>query len=192
MTENPRVLIAEADKLVDHCENHLQLAIEFVQDLPRIRNERQARIDAAKERGRLADDEWRRAKEEGWSKERKHEAGRAAGRAWDEYDRETMALGSDDLHPEYRKAVARQMAGLIREDAEQRLKAIANRSNDPELQKKVSESKEEVARATRYVTKLFAEIVPLQNDEIRKARTEASEILEDLRNLPEDEQPQHP
>jgi hypothetical protein len=187
MTENPRALISAANKVVEQCEHHLQVAVEFVDDLPRILDEVHAHIAAAEERRRLAEERWGRARVEGQSRERKEQLRREAGRAWAELSRATEALGRDELHPEYRKGVARQMAGLKREDAEERLRAIADRSDDPEVQETVSICKEEVARTTRSHMKRFAEIRPLQSDEVRKARTEASDILEHLRNPPDDE-----
>ena len=112
------------------------------------------------------------------SAERQDEAARASSRASGALSRARAALASDEFGPEYRKAVARQMAGLLREDSDQRLDAIAERGNDPELRETVSRCKEDVARATRYIIRRFAEARSLQTDEVRKARTEAIGILE--------------
>src|SRR3954451_1176247 len=86
-----------------------------------------------------------------------------------------LVIGSDDPDVEHRKVVARQLASLIHEDSMRRLRSIASRSDDQELQKIVSESKKEVFRATRYVLKRFVEARPIQSNELRQARIEANQ-----------------
>ncbi len=95
-------------------------------------------------------------------------------------------MGSDDLDPEHRKAVARQMAGLVREDSEQRLRGIAARSDDAELRRAVAERKEEVGRAARYVINRFPAARDLLIEEVREARAEASKALDCLKEPPVD------
>src|SRR3954468_10699081 len=77
-----------------------------------------------------------------------------------------LVIGSDDPDVENRKVVARQLASLIHEDSIQRLRSIASRSEDQELQTIVSESQKEVFRATRYVLKRFVEARPIQSNEL--------------------------
>lgn len=187
MPENSRGLISAANKVVEQCENQLQLAVQFVEDLPSRLDEANERIAAAEERLRVESDYWERAVNEGWGREREVAAARAEARAWDDVSRARGDLAKDEFNPEHRKAVARQIAGLVREDSEQQLRDIARRSDDPSLQKTVSECKEEVARSTHYIIKRFSEVRPLQTSEVRKARTEASAILQHLRNPPGDE-----
>ncbi len=185
MSEDLRSLIAAARKVVSNCERYLEAAVELVHGIPARRERVLERIAAAEDLAKQAEEEFRRVvQDDSASRAQEKEAEIAYSRASNRAYRARQELGSDDLDPENRKAVARQLAGLIREDSEQRLNAIAARSDDLELQRTVTECKEEVVRATRYVQQRFAEAIPLQHDEVRKARAEASELLDSLRNPP--------
>lgn len=187
MSEDSGLLSIDARRVVEGCELYLEVAGALVLEIPKTREEVLARIAAAKKLKDEAHEEMLRVcRDESASRAEKREAERAYDEAhWRHFETQ-QELGSDHLDPENRKAVVRQLAGLIREDAEQRLDAIASRSDDPELRRTVAESKEQVQRATRYVLKRFAEAKPLQRDEVRKARAEASEILALLKNPPAD------
>ena len=59
------------------------------------------------------------------------------------------------IDAEHRRAVASELAGLIREDAGQRLEAIAARNDDPEVRRAVAECADEVARSTQGLARGF-------------------------------------
>ena len=188
MSEDPRTLIAEANRVAEDCETYLEAAVSSVVDISTRRKKIQEHIDAAANAHSEAHENlWHLIENEDAGKAEIREAERADERAHTSLYQAHQALGRDYLDLENRKAVARQLAGLIREDSEKRLRAIAARSDDPELQRTVSEAKEEVSNSSRYVLRRFAEARPLMTDEVRKARTEAHEILEHLRNPPVDE-----
>jgi hypothetical protein len=167
MSEDPRALITQARKVVADCERYLEKAVQLVDVLPS--DIRQAEWDIFN---------WERDRERArqqWGEERE--------RIFSEYYpliRRHFGRG-DYLDSEHRKAVARQMAVLVGEESKRRLDDIAARSDDPELQSAVSEHKEEVVRATRYMTNSrFRPANALPHDEVVKARREAGEILDRL------------
>jgi hypothetical protein len=189
MSENPNVLIAEATKVVTDCESYLEAAEELVVGIPERREAARKRSAAAQ---KLIDE----AREEMWRVATDGSAGRAevreAERAYERVyrdDRKRFGGGSDDLDPENRKAVARQLASLVREDAERRLAEIGARSDDPEVRRTVAECKEEVASTTSYLMRRFVEARTLLHDEVRTTRAEAHEIFARLTNPPVDRGP---
>jgi hypothetical protein len=193
MSENPNVIIAEANKVVTDCERYLEAAEELVVGIPTRREAVMERIAAAQERSRQAHEKWSRLYEAevgGWElKEAREEWDKASGEV--SYLR-NYELGADDLNPENRKAVARQLAGLVREDAKRRLSDIAARSDNPEVRRTVAECKVEVARSTYRFIRRFAEAWTLSLEEVRSARAEAHAIFDRLRNPPVDRSPEQP
>jgi hypothetical protein len=173
MSENPNVLIANATKVVTDCDRYLEAAEELVVGIPTRREAVMERIAAAEERSRQAHEKWDKASGE-VSYLRNYE------------------LGADDLDPENRKAVARQLAGLVREDAKRRLSDIAVRSDDPEVRRTVADCKDEVERSTYRFIRRFAEARTLSLEEVRTARAEAHAIFDRLRNPPVDRSPEQP
>jgi hypothetical protein len=101
-------------------------------------------------------------------------------------------LAADDLQPENRKAVARQLAGLVREDAKRRLSDISAHSDDPEVRRTVAECKDEVERSTYRFIRRFAEEWSLTLEEVRTARAEAHAIFDRLKNPLVDQSPEQP
>jgi hypothetical protein len=93
---------------------------------------------------------------------------------------------------ENRKAVARQLAGLVREDAKRRLSDISARSDNPEVRRTVAECKDEVERSTYRFIRRFAEGWTLSLEEVRTARAEAHTIFDRLRNPRVDRSPEQP
>ena len=93
---------------------------------------------------------------------------------------------------ENRKAVARQLAGLVREDAKRRLSDISARSDNPEVRRTVAECKDEVERSTYRFIRRFAEAWTLSLEEVRTARAEAHAIFDRLRNPRVDRSPEQP
>lgn len=188
MDENPSVLTTEATKVVTDCDRYLEAAEELVIGIPIRREAAMERIAAAQELSREAWEETRRVindESAGRAEEREAErAYQAASR--NAYQMRSNELMSDDLDPENRKAVARQLAGLVREDAERRLSEIAARSDDPEVQKVVAECRDEVARSARYLSRKFAEARSLEHREVVTTRAEAHAIFDRLRNPPVD------
>lgn len=189
MSENPNVLIAEATKVVTDSERYLEAAEELVVGIP-------TRREAAKERAAAAQKLIDEAREEMWRVATDESAGRAeereAEKAYERASRDAMKRvgvgpGSDDLDPENRKAVARQIAGLVREDAESRLRYIAARSDDPEVRRTVDECKDTVATSTYRFMRRFAEARSLILEEVRTTRAEAHAIFYRLTNPPVDQ-----
>ena len=136
----------------------------------------------ARDRERRAEEWYFRVSEDGRGKnpEEAEEARTEMEKAERAVSRASRPLSSGQFDPEHLKAVARQMAGLLKEESDERLRIIAASSDDPEVRETVAECAEEVARAARYVLRRFAEARPLQNAEVLKARAEASEILSHL------------
>jgi delta 1-pyrroline-5-carboxylate dehydrogenase len=186
MSEGSKALITEATMVVADCERFLEVARESLRTLPARRKEAAEADAAAKEREERASDKWGRARRDKLS-ERHKEAARkeaeTASRAASSADRH---FASDQFDTEYQKAVARQMAALLREDSLQRLADIAARSNDAELQRTVAECREDVDRGTQYVINKFKAAPHFHPGEGRKARVEARERLDRLKNPPVD------
>jgi hypothetical protein len=192
MGENPNVLIAEATKVVTDSEKYLEAAEELVVSIPARRRALMERIAAAEERSSQAWEKYRRVWHEEVDKweerELEEEWQRASG-----YVRSLQSLlGADDLDAENRKSVARQLAGLVREDGERRLRDIVARGDDPEVRRTVAECKEEVASSTHRFMRRFAEARRLIHHEVRTTRAEAHAIFDRLRNPPVDRRPEQP
>ena len=192
VSENPNFLIAEATRVVTDCERYLEAAEELVVGIPARRRALMERIAAAEESLRQEEEKYRRLSDEEVGKWELKEADRERERAsWRIYflrDR----LAADDLQPENRKAVARQLAGLVREDAKRRLSDISARSDDPEVRRTVAECKDEVATSTYRFIRRFAEAWSLTLKELRTARAEAHAIFDRLKNPPVDRSPEQP
>jgi hypothetical protein len=187
MSENPNVLIAEATKVVADCERYLEAAEDLVVGIPTRRRAVMERIAAAEERSRQAREKWRRLEEAEVGKWEEKEA----EEEWQRASRHVFylrhyELDTDDLDPENRKSVARQLAGVVREDAERRLRDIDARSDDPEVRRTVAGCKEEVARSTYRFIRRFEAAWSLTLEEVRTTRAEAHAIFDRLRNPPVD------
>ena len=192
MSQNPNVLIAEATKVVTDSERYLEAAEELVVGIPTRRGALMERIAAAEERYRQAKEKWNRLFDEEVGKWELREAERERERAFWKVEGLRDQLAADDLQPENRKAVARQLAGLVREDAKRRLSDISARSDDPEVRRTVGECKDEVATSTYRFIRRFAEAWSLTLKEVRTARAEAHAIFDRLKNPPVDRSPEQP
>jgi hypothetical protein len=192
VSENPNVLIAEATKVVTDCQGYLEAAEELVVGIPTRRAALMERIAAAEERYRQAKDNWNRLFDEEVDKWELREAEIEMDRASGHVDYLRDQLAADDLQPENRKAVARQLAGLVREDCKRRLSDISARGDDPEVRKTVAECKDEVATSTYRFIRRFAEAWSLALKEARTARAEAHAIFDRLKNPPVDRSPEQP
>jgi hypothetical protein len=177
--EDQQTLIREASAVIRDCERVLEVATELVDGIPARREEVLKNLAAAREHKREVKQKWRRvinddnaSRDDEWEADREYD--RASNAVW----RAESALGADDLDPENRKAVARQLAGLVREESYQKLDDIATRSaGDPEVHRTVSESKEEVGRVTYRLISRFREARLLELDERNECRAEAQAIL---------------
>jgi hypothetical protein len=192
MSENSNVLIAEVTKVVTDSDRYLEAAEELVVGIPTRRAALMERIDAAEERYRQAKEKWDRLFDEEVDKWELREAERERERAFWKVEGLRDQLAADDLQPENRKAVARQLAGLVREDAKRRLSDISARSDDPEVRRTVAECKDEVERSTYRFIRRFAEAWSLTLKEVRNARAEAHTIFDRLKNPPVDRSPEQP
>ena len=191
MSENPNVLIAEATNVVTGSERYLEAAEELVVGIPTRRGALMERIAAAEESLRQ-EEKYRRLSDEEVGKWELREAERERERAFWKVEGLRDQLAADDLQPENRKAVARQLAGLVREDAKRRLSDISARSDDPEVRRTVAECKDEVATSTYRFIRRFAEAWSLTLKEVRTARAEAHAIFDRLKNPPVDRSPEQP
>lgn len=182
LPRDPRTLATQAEQLLADCETVLESVSQSIRNIPAEREEALEAIASAREDCNRAKEEFSRVlnKDLGrWHEDVAEEKLEATHRR---LSRESRYLSSDHFDLEYRKAVARQVAGLLREESLQKLDKIAACSEDPQLQQTVSDCKEGVARATRYVINMFSAPRKLQQDEVRKARAEARETLDFLKN----------
>jgi hypothetical protein len=190
MSENPNIFIAEATRVVTDCDRYLEDAEELVVGIPARREAVMERIAAAEERSRRASEEWHRLWDAEVGKGELREAEIEMHRAsWRVFSLRWNELGADDLDPENRKAVARQLARLVREDAEGRLRDIAARGDDPEVRRTVAGCRDEVATSTHRFTQRFAAARSLVVEAVRTTRAEAVAVFERLRNPPVDRSP---
>ena len=192
MSENPNVLIAEATNVVTDSERYLEAAEELVVGIPTRRGALMERIAAAEERSRQAKEKWDRLFDEEVGKWELREAETERERAFWKVEGLRDQLAADDVQPENRKAVARQLAGLVREDAKRRLSDISARSDDPKVRRTVAACKDEVATSTYRFIRRFAEAWSLTLKEVRTARAEAHAIFDRLRNPPVDRSHEQP
>jgi hypothetical protein len=192
VSENPNVLIAEVTKVVTDSEKYLEAAEELVVSIPARRRALMERIAAAEERSSQACEKYRRVWHEEVDKWEERELEEEWQRASGHVRSLQSLLGADDLDPENRKSVARQLAGLVREDAERRLRDIIARSDDPEVRRTVAECRDEVATSTFRFMRRFAEARSLVHEEVRTTRAEAHDIFDRLRNPPVDRSPDLP
>ena len=188
MSESKNALIAEAAEVVADCERYLEPAARLMLDIPAKREAEMERRAALQERLRQVEEKWRRAHEASDSMAEWQAADAERARASRKvFDSSPPAIRSDELDTENRKGVARQMAGMVREEAEQWLKGIAARSDDPEVRRTVAERRDEVARVTHRFMREFAEARGLEHHEVVTTRAEARDILDRLKNPPADQ-----
>ncbi len=181
--EDPKRLSDEAECLLAECERVLDWASLSIQNSSVEREKQLKVIDSAREdfaRAReryhrvvdalLGDRHLRQARQEMDAAERREVR-----------ERRNYAL-SDRFNVEYRKAVARELAGALCDKFLSRLNEMAASNDDPRLQQTVSDCKEGVERATRYIINLFSAQRPLLNDQIEKrAQVEARKIVNGIR-----------
>jgi hypothetical protein len=184
LSENPRTLLSEATSVLADCEAFLEKAAQTVLTIPKKREKALEDAASAEERLKRTTEEFRRAWRNDPGSLSVERAEKEQIRASREVSRAHGYLASNNLDSEYQKAVARQVAGLLRDDSLEKLDEIAARSDDPKLHRTVAECKEGVRRATSGVINRFPAHTPLLQDEVRKARIEARETLERLKNPP--------
>lgn len=177
MPEDPAALAAEAAAVLARCEALMEEAVEEGRSLKGDR----AAIIGAREGENRAYEKMALARDAG---RRDREAEREASTGGQEASRADRLLASGELDPEYRKAVARRMAALARDDVRRELSAVAARGDDPTLSGTVDGYDEDAVRAARYVARMFALARELEPGEVRKARAEAREILDGFGNPP--------
>jgi hypothetical protein len=178
VSEDPAILITEATRVLANAKASLERGYKTVHDIPARVEEVQAIIAAAQQESSRTFAELERALDEGVSRARERELDKAHDRAsWRTVEARQL-LGSDDVDAEHQKAVARQVAGLVREEATQKLRAIAARSDDPRLRRTVSEYKEEISRDAHRLLNAFPQGGELPLAEVRKAQAEARKIID--------------
>lgn len=156
----------------------IEAGYKTVRDIHARWEEAQRTVAAAREERERARAEYARALDENVSRDREHELRLEEDRANGRLFRAQGLLGSDAVDTEYQKAVARQIGGLVREEAEQKLNAIAARSDDLQLQKTVAEYQEELSKATYRLIKDFSPAREMLVAEVRKARADARKIID--------------
>ncbi|MDP9438011.1 MAG: hypothetical protein M3P49_04610 [Actinomycetota bacterium] len=179
----PDSLRAEAQRIVEDCENILDMAAETINALPEELSEAQRRQALARDDEAQAEDEYYNALDSNLSEQRQVDARQRRSEANRRWRKEYELIASEYFDLEYRKTVVRQVAGILSEESLRRLDRITTRVEDAESQRAVAECKDEVSRAVRYVLKRFAAPRSPQQDEVRKARTEAHELLEGWKTL---------
>ena len=175
MPEDPATLAAEAAAVLARCEALMEEAVEEGRSLEGDRAAIIGARDDARERENQAYEKMALARDAGRRDRGAEREFSAAGR---EASRADRLLSSGELDPEYRKAVACQMAALTRDDTRRELSAIVARGDDPTLLATVVGYDGDAVRAARYVARMFATARELEPGEVRKARTEAREILD--------------
>lgn len=178
MSEDPGTLQTEAERILRVSKRALEAGRKTVHDIS-VRREKargivaeseEERDRARKKADRAFDEEVSREE----YKELRMEYERASWRA----SRARELLGSEAVDHEYQKAVARQVGGLVREDATQKFEAIAARTDDSQLKKTVAKYQDELSRdAYRLITE-FSPARELQLDEVRKAKANAQRIID--------------
>lgn len=184
--EAPRTLITKATRVLEDCENLLEVASESVHEIPARREEALKDIAAAREEYERASKEFSRVLDGDLSRWHQDVAEEEMDKARRRVSIANSYLASDYFDTEYRKAVARQIAGIVHEDSLQRLDYIVTRSADPELQRTVAECREGVNRVSRYAINSFPKASDIPPAEVRKAHVEARETLDYIRNPPVD------
>jgi hypothetical protein len=185
MPEDPRTLITEATTVLRDCDRILRVAAELVDSIPAKREEVQKARNAAQKRLKEAREKWRRVVyDANTSREEEREADREYERVQQSISGMYPPYSADDLDPENRKAVARMIAGLVREESWQRLNNITAQSDDPKVHRTVARCKDEVSKATHHLITRFKEARPLEPRELRTTRAEAHAILDRLRSPP--------
>lgn len=190
MPEDSISLIAEAAAVFEQCETFLEAAADSVRAIPKDHIEALECISVTENRKKQAEKELDlvlRDNSDHWHETEAEKIAEAEYfKASEQAQWARNRLGSERLDTEYRKAVARQVAGLLREDSLKELDDIASRSNAPEVQQTIAAYKDEVARATRYIINMFPAATEIQLAEVRKARTEARATLDHFINPPVD------
>ncbi|QIN83770.1 hypothetical protein GBA63_14855 [Rubrobacter tropicus] len=189
--ERLNALYSEATQVLLDCTGNLEAAEELVDGIPDRRAALERRLAPLLKRRDEAYEELERVRLKRYSEDDYDYVSPEERVAEDTYQRArsdayhaSMGTGGDDFDLENRKAVARQLASLVREDSERRLEAIAKRGGDPELRKYVAGCKDEVFRSTYRLMRRFAEARSLLHEEVRTTRAEANNIFDRLKNPP--------
>lgn len=194
LAESTKSLVDEANDIVEECLDIVDETIQFVHAIPKEHEKAQGEYFAAHEEAERARKVYRRLDYS--EKAPKHKLA-VAFEKMREAEREAERLyryyRSERLDVEYQEIVARQIASLLHDQAYRRLGDIVARSADPEVRRAVSDLKDDVARATYYVSECFPERkseVGLSGPDlsdvmrVRRARLEAATILEGRTGLP--------
>ena len=178
MPEDPKSLIAAAIRAVEEFKISLELGYKTVHDIPSRLEQAKKALAVARKRLDRANAEYRIARDEDRDREYEHELQEEIERAYSRVSWAKTHTAGDDVDVEYQKAIARQIAGLGREESTKRLDDIAILSNDPKVQSTVAECKDEVSKAAYRLIKAFPEARPLLGAEVRKARAEAHRMID--------------
>lgn len=184
----------EATQVVLDCASYLDAAVELVDGIPDRREALERRLAPLEKRRDEDREELERVRRKRYSEDdydyeyvspEERVAEDAYQRSRSDVYRARLGTGADDFDPESRKAVARHLASLVREDCDRRLDAIAKRGGDPELREYVVGCKDEVFKSTHRITSRFAAARSLLNEEVRTTRAEALGIFDRLKGAPD-------
>lgn len=177
MNENSEQLIAEATRVFNASKGFIESGYRTVHDIPKRTEDIKRTIASRQEEADQARARYYRALDEDVDKDTLSDLGEEDSRAhWRAFDAREL-LGGASVDVEYQKAVARQIGGLVREQATQKLKDILSQSNDPRLRSVIEEQKEEISRGAYHLIQTFPPASEMLSSEVRKALTEASKIV---------------
>lgn len=177
-------LIVEADRVVADYGRYLEASEELVDGIPERRAALERRLAPFRERLDAANEETQRARRDhGFDSPEWDSALKAQDRADSALYHAGRGFGGDDFDVVNRKAVARHLVSLAKEDTERRLDVIAARDGNAGLRAAVAERKDEVFRSAHYLlTRRFADERGVQSEEVRTTRAEANDIFERLKH----------
>ncbi len=155
MTKDSTACATKAAAILADCETLLDEAIRYVRVLPSDLKQALEDHTSAQNFADSATEKYFRILNSSFSQERLDAAKRKSSKAHGAAYRANRYLEDDIFDAEYRKSVARQIAGLLRQDSIKELDLIASRTSDSESIKTVSQYKTDVERASRYLIKMF-------------------------------------
>lgn len=155
----------------------LDIGYKTVYDVPARLKMAEETIASAQEHKKRADEELSRMYEENFSQRRQRELREEWEEATWRASNARNLLMSNSVDIEYQKAVARQVAGLVREDCRNKLQALAARNSDLRVRRVVSDHKDEILKETDRMIATFSPARELQTDEVQKARVDAERLL---------------
>lgn len=179
MSADTLSLLADATRVLEKARRSFEAGCRTVSEIPIKREEAQRRVAEAQERKVQAQARYERAVEEERDRDYVYELQEEYSRiSWAAFKARDL-LWSDDLDMEHQKAVARQVAGFVREEFAQKLDAIARRSEDPQVRRTVAQYKEEISQSAHQLIREFQPARELLLSEVKQAQAAARRIIDE-------------